>query len=151
HIGTFSSRDTNPNHIVRSMVGRDLEPRAGATARGVEAGGLPLLAVESLTRLPGVENVTFTVREGGVVGLFGLVGSGRSELVETLFGLYRSDRGTIVFRGEPLRLASPIEAVRAGIALAPEERHRQGLFFNLSLKDNLLLPSENARGSWRIN
>jgi rhamnose transport system ATP-binding protein len=135
---------------VRSMVGRDLEPRAG-TAGGAGIGGSPLLTVEQLTRLPGFERVSFTVREGEIVGLFGLVGSGRSELVETLFGLHRPDGGRIVFRGEPLRLASPIEAVRAGIVLAPEERHRQGLFFNLSVKDNLLLPGENARGSWRIN
>jgi rhamnose transport system ATP-binding protein len=151
HIATFSTTETNPNQIVRSMVGRDLEPRAGDAARGLEAGGPPLLGVESLTWRPGFEDITFVVREGEIVGLFGLVGSGRSELVETLFGLHRPERGRILFRAQPLRLASPIEAVRAGIALAPEERHRQGLFFNLSLKDNLLLPVENARGPWRIN
>jgi ABC-type sugar transport system ATPase subunit len=150
HIGTFTSRETNPNQVVRSMVGRDLEPRAGI-AGGLETGGPPLLSVENLTRRPGFEDITLAVREGEIVGLFGLVGSGRSELVETLFGLHRSDRGRIFFRSQPLRLNSPIEAVRAGIALAPEERHRQGLFFNLSLRDNLLLPAENASGSWRIN
>jgi rhamnose transport system ATP-binding protein len=150
HIGTFCSRETNPNHIVRCMVGRDLEPRTGASRRAATRGS-PLLTIENLTRLPGFEDVSFTVHEGEIVGLFGLVGSGRSELVETLFGLHRPDGGRMIFRGESVRLASPIDAVRAGIVLAPEERHRQGLFFNLSLKDNLLLPAENGRGSWRVN
>jgi ABC-type sugar transport system ATPase subunit len=105
--------------------------------------------VSGLTRRPRFEDVSLTVRAGEIVGLFGLVGSGRSELLETLFGLYRADRGTVRLQGRPVQFGSPVEAVRAGLALVPEERHRQGLFFNLCVRDNLLLPSENAAGRWR--
>jgi ABC-type sugar transport system ATPase subunit len=94
-------------------------------------------------------DVSLSVRKGEIVGLFGLVGSGRSEFLETLFGLYKAEAGTVRLQGRPVHFVSPVEAVRAGLALVPEERHRQGLFFNLCVRDNLLLPSENAAGRWR--
>jgi ABC-type sugar transport system ATPase subunit len=146
HIGTFDKARTSPPEIVRAMVGRDLETPAGPSPA---AAGAPLLEVSGLTRRPWFEDVSLTVRAGEIVGLFGLVGSGRSELLETLFGLHRPDRGRAFLEGRAIRFGSPVEAVRAGLALVPEERQRQGLFFNLSVRDNLLLPAENAGGRWR--
>jgi len=152
-VGTFARDEATPRQIVRSMVGRDLEPPAAATDGDAIAKASrqePLLIVEGLTRRPCFEDVTLAVRPGEIVGLFGLVGSGRSELLETLFGLYRAERGTVRFRGEPLRVGSPLAAVRAGVALAPEDRQRQGLFFNLGLRENLVVSRELASGRWRI-
>jgi rhamnose transport system ATP-binding protein len=147
HVGTFEKSATSPPEIVRAMVGRDLEAAPPAPA---SAGGqAPLLEVTGLTRRPCFEDVSLSVRAGEIVGVFGLVGSGRSEFLETLFGLYRADRGTVRLQGRAVHFGSPVEAVRAGLALVPEERHRQGLFFNLCVRDNLLLPSENAAGRWR--
>jgi ABC-type sugar transport system ATPase subunit len=147
HVGTFETPRTSPPEIVRAMVGRDLE---AAAARPPAAGdAAPLLEVSGLTRRPWFEDVSLAVRAGEIVGLFGLVGSGRSEFLETLFGLYRAERGTVRLQGQAVLFHSPVEAVRAGLALVPEERHRQGLFFNLCVRDNLLLPSENAAGRWR--
>jgi ABC-type sugar transport system ATPase subunit len=149
HIGTLDKNMTSPPEIVRAMVGRDLET-AGQGAGSLEAAtAAPLLELSGLTRRPWFEDLSLTVRAGEIVGLFGLVGSGRSELLETLFGLHRADRGTFCLAGQPVRFGSPVEAVRAGLALVPEERHRQGLFFNLSVRDNLLLPAENAGTRWR--
>jgi len=74
------------------------------------------------------------------------VGSGRSELLETIFGLYRREAGTIRIDGEPIDPASPAAAARAGIALVPEERQRQGLLFNLSIRHNLVLPDRTVKG-----
>jgi ABC-type sugar transport system ATPase subunit len=84
--------------------------------------------------------VSLSVKAGEIVGLFGLVGSGRSELVETIFGLHQPHAGSMSLDGRALHARSACDAARAGIALVPEERQRQGLFFNLSLGHNLLLP-----------
>jgi ABC-type sugar transport system ATPase subunit len=107
--------------------------------------------VRNLSRRPAFDDVSFDVRAGEVVGLFGLVGSGRSELVETIFGLAHADRGTIEVAGAETAPASARDAARAGLALVPEERHRQGLCFNLDLRDNLNLPRAAKAGTRRID
>jgi rhamnose transport system ATP-binding protein len=147
HVGTFPRSETTPDQIIRAMVGRDL---GHAPAASPEAAGASVLRLSGYTRRPCFEEVCFSVGSGEVVGLFGLVGAGRSELLETIFGIYSPDRGTVELDGRPLRAASPRQAARAGIALAPEERQRQGLFFNLGLRANLVLPAEAVRGRARI-
>jgi rhamnose transport system ATP-binding protein len=105
-----------------------------------------VLAVESLARRPCFTNVTLSVRPGEIVGLFGLVGSGRSELLETIFGLYKPDAGTVRVDGRPVQAGSPRAAAAAGIGLVPEERQRQGLLFNLTIRHNLVLPDRTIKG-----
>jgi ABC-type sugar transport system ATPase subunit len=90
--------------------------------------------------------VSLTVSPGEIVGLFGLVGSGRSELLETIFGLRKPQRGSVMIGGRRLEARSPRQAAREGIALVPEERHRQGLFFNLTLRQNLMMPARTVAG-----
>jgi ABC-type sugar transport system ATPase subunit len=90
--------------------------------------------------------VSLRVGAGEIVGLFGLVGSGRSELLETIFGLRAPESGSIAVGGKPLTIRSAREAARQGLALVPEERHRQGLFFNLTLEDNLMLAARTVAG-----
>jgi ABC-type sugar transport system ATPase subunit len=150
-VETCDRRSVTPDHIVRAMVGRELPPRAvvaKAAQDGLDAGGVtkPMLAVESLARRPCFTSVTLSVRRGEIVGLFGLVGSGRSELLETIFGLYAPDAGTVRVNGELVAASSPRAAARAGIALVPEERQRQGLLFNLTIRHNLVLPDRTIKG-----
>ena len=148
-VGTFTRSDVVPHDVVRAMVGREPPARL---ARGHGAGtGPPALSVRHLSRRPAFDDVSFDVGAGEVVGLFGLVGSGRSELVETIFGLARPDRGTMAIGGAEQTPASPREAARSGLALVPEERHRQGLFFNLDLSDNINLPMAAKTGVGRID
>ena len=90
---------------------------------------------------PHFRDISLNVARGEIVGLFGLVGSGRSELLETIFGLHRPDSGRIQVDGDAVSFGSARDAVRAGLALVPEERQRQGLFFNLTLRHNLVLAS----------
>jgi rhamnose transport system ATP-binding protein len=144
YAGTFNAKEVASDHIVRAMVGRDLPPRAeheAAATRGPAA-----LEVRDLTRRPFFRQVSLSVGPGDIVGLFGLVGSGRSELLETIFGLHKPDQGTVAVAGKPVVLRSPRQAGRAGIALVPEERHRQGLFFNLNLRSNLMMPARTIAG-----
>jgi ABC-type sugar transport system ATPase subunit len=147
HVGTYARADATPEQIVRAMVGRDLPPRAEHTAA---AAATPVLVVSGLSRRPYFRDVSLNVSGGEIVGLFGLVGSGRSELLETIFGLHAPHAGEIRVGGAVVRLRNPRQAARAGIALVPEERQRQGLFFNLSVRHNLMLPARTAEGRTTI-
>jgi rhamnose transport system ATP-binding protein len=144
HAGTFEAASVTPERVIAAMVGRELPPRAEHPRR---SDAQPLLEVSGLTRRPCFRNVSLAVRAGEIVGLFGLVGSGRSELLETIFGLFAPDAGQVLVGGAAATLRSARDAARAGLALVPEERQRQGLFFNLSLRHNLMLPSRTARGT----
>ena len=144
YVGTFVTSEVMPARIVRAMVGRDLPPRADDASAPKTAPAL--LEVRALTRRPCFRDVSLSVLAGEIVGLFGLVGSGRSELLETIFGLYSPQSGEIRVAGHPVTFRSARDAARTGVALVPEERHRQGLFFNLLVRHNLVLPSRTARG-----
>jgi ABC-type sugar transport system ATPase subunit len=126
------------------MVGRDLPPRAPITSSG---SGEPVLRVRGLARAPLVHDVSLEVRKGEIVGIFGLIGSGRSELLETIFGLHAPQRGEILVGDKRLPAGSILGATRAGIALVPEDRQRQALFFNLALRHNLVLPRATTQRS----
>jgi ABC-type sugar transport system ATPase subunit len=130
-----------PADLVRLMVGReiaDIYARRSADP-GASAGGPPVLEVEHLAAEPRVKDVSFSVGRGEILGLAGLVGAGRSECVEALFGLRRIERGRISLRGQPFRPRVPIDAVRAGIGFIPEDRRRQGLVQDFTVRENLLL------------
>jgi rhamnose transport system ATP-binding protein len=144
YAGTFETASITTDDVVRAMVGRELPPRAVHQPAAEET--TAALEVKDLTLSPRFRKVNVTVKPGEIVGLFGLVGSGRSELLETIFGIRRPESGSISVMGVPLRSRSPRDAVRAGLALVPEERHRQGLFFNLDLRQNLMLAARTVAG-----
>lgn len=148
YVGTYERQAVTPDAIVRAMVGRDLPHRVESAPPSTTRG--PALEVVGLTRRPFFRDVSLTVRPGEIVGVFGLVGSGRSELLETLFGLHQPTAGQVRIEGKALRVRSACEAARAGIALVPEERQRQGLFFNLNLRHNLVMPRHIVRGDMRV-
>jgi ABC-type sugar transport system ATPase subunit len=137
-VETFDRAAVDADRIVQAMVGRPIPARA-ASARPVAAGP-PRLRLRDLSS-PSFEQLTFDIHSGEILGLFGLVGSGRSELLETIVGLRRLERGELRLDDTVRRFRSPREAARAGIVLVPEDRQRQGLFFNLTLRHNLVLPS----------
>jgi rhamnose transport system ATP-binding protein len=139
YAACFDRERTAPEQVVGAMVGRQLPPRSAALSPSADA--RTVLVVRELSRPPHFERVSLSVRAGEIVGLFGLVGSGRTELLESIFGLRAAQAGAIELEGRPLDARSPEHAARAGIALVPEERQRQGLLFNLGLRPNLLLPS----------
>jgi ABC-type sugar transport system ATPase subunit len=143
YVGTFDRAAISEHAIVRAMVGRDLPHRVESAPPAAPSG--PALEVRGLTRAPWFRDISLSVAPGEIVGVFGLVGSGRSEMLETIFGLRHATSGEIRINGRPLRLRSARDAARAGIALVPEERQRQGLFFNLHLRHNLVMPRRIVR------
>jgi len=101
----------------------------------------PVLSVRGLSRPPRVHDVSFDLHAGEILGLAGLVGSGRTELVRMIFGADRPAAGTVTVDGRELRARSPIDAVRAGIGLLPEDRRHEGLILDFSVRDNVTLAS----------
>ncbi len=148
YVGTFEKTGTTPADIVRAMVGREPPERLARTRQ--EHSDVPALAVTGLSSGGRVHDVSLTVRKGEIVGVFGLVGSGRTELLEALFGLATDVKGRVEVNGRVVAVSSPGDAIHAGLALVPEERSRQGLHFNLSICDNLALPNASGHDLARI-
>jgi ABC-type sugar transport system ATPase subunit len=124
--------------LVRHMLGRPIEQFARKTGR---AEGPVALDISGLSRTGFFADVSLQLRYGEVLGLAGLVGSGRSALAQTLFGYARPSGGTVRIDGQPLGLRSIEQTVRAGLGYVPEERQSQGLFMPLSVRDNVSLPA----------
>lgn len=133
--------------LVRRMVGRSVEQLF--PKRDTEIGD-PALVVRGLSRAGVFTDVSFTVRRGEIVGLAGLVGSGRSEVARAIFGVDRRDSGTVTVAGADLRGADPRAAIAAGLAMVPEDRREQGLILELSIERNASLPRLREVSRWGI-
>ncbi|MDR7275806.1 ribose transport system ATP-binding protein [Catenuloplanes atrovinosus] len=132
------ARETPTRDLVTRMTGRTIEyvfPDRPAPVTGAA----PLLEVRGLTRHGEFADVSLTVRPGEIVGIAGLVGSGRSELLETIFGARRAEAGTVTLDGRRLRPGSVGAAVRAGVGMAPEERKSQALLLDEPIYRNVTL------------
>jgi len=135
-IGTQRAADLDIQQLITWMVGRDLKEHY---PRPPHAPGELALSVRGL-RAPGVNDVSFDLRCGEVLGLAGLVGAGRTELAHVLGGLVPATSGQIAISGRPVSLHSPADARAAGIALVPEDRKRGGLVMTQTVSFNLTLP-----------
>ncbi len=135
-IGTRRAAETNVNELIRMMVGREMsgDRRAAAANRSDTV----LLSARDLVTKK-LRGITFDLHAGEVLGVAGLVGAGRSELGEALFGIDPILGGTLTVGGEPLRPRSPRHAMRAGIGMLPEDRKLQGLMMQMSVKENASL------------
>ncbi len=150
-----STQDIKPlsiDDIVKLMVGRDMSDTLDLGERSI---GAPLLRVEHLGRGKAVQDVSFTLHSGEILGFAGLVGSGRTELMRLLFGADRKDTGNVFLRDSdtPLQLTSPQAAVRQGIAMIPEDRKQHGLLLPLPIALNTTLAwlKSNSRSGWLNN
>lgn len=133
--------DVTPEQIVEGIVGKKIEGQLAYRERDhVAHEGAPLLEVRGLNAGRRVRDISFSLRPGEILGLAGLMGSGRTELARALFGIDRLDTGEIFIRGKKINLTSPQQAIDAGVALIPEDRRAQGLVLDHSVRDNLLLP-----------
>ncbi|WP_151478711.1 sugar ABC transporter ATP-binding protein [Streptomyces albicerus] len=151
-VGQGRAATPRPNRLLQPKPAA--EGRATALPDGThpepDPRSAPLLAVDGLTG-PGFGPVGLDVAGGEIVGLYGLIGSGRTRILETLFGRRRRSGGTVRVGDRPVAPARPAEALAAGIALVPADRRGQGLFATLSAQDNVLLPAVRplARGGLR--
>jgi len=138
HITTCPIDQASEDQLVRWMVGRPLErifPRR-STAPREEA-----FSVSGLTRRGVIEDVTFSVKKGEILGLAGLVGAGRTEVADAIFGASKLDRGEICLEGKPIRIDAPSDAIRHGIGYITADRKLDGLLLIKSIKENISLAS----------
>ncbi|UXM92462.1 sugar ABC transporter ATP-binding protein [Paenarthrobacter sp. JL.01a] len=141
HLLTKPLTGVTPEQIVEGIVGKKVDGELSYRARNtIRHDDEPLLEVRGLNAGQRVRDVSFALRPGEILGLAGLMGSGRTELARALFGIDKPDSGQVLIRGRKVALASPQQAIDAGIALVPEDRRAQGLVLEHSVQDNLLLP-----------
>jgi len=142
-VGTESIGKIDRATLIKMLVGREIDESEAATAgAAVPAEGLaPVLEVRGLGRRGVLADINFTLHRGEILGVYGLVGAGRTELARALIGADRVDAGEILLEGRKLNIASPREAIRNGLCLAPEDRKTQGVFLEKSVQDNISLPS----------
>ncbi|CAM4180969.1 MAG: sugar ABC transporter ATP-binding protein [Paenibacillus macerans] len=136
YVGTKRTSDTNTEDLVAMMVGRELE---SFYTRTYSVRDQEVLRVEGLYREGVFEDVSFRVRKGEILGFSGLVGAGRSELMQTIFGAYRHNRGRIYLNGGEVSFKNCSQAIAKGIAMVPEDRKDQGLVLENSVGFNLTL------------
>jgi ABC-type sugar transport system ATPase subunit len=138
HVATRRTAEINQEELIHLMVGRELLQVEGAVkAAGEAAGGEVLLEVTNLTRHGVFRSVSFDVKRGEIVGMAGLVGAGRSEVAQAIFGADPTDAGMVCVAGKPLRRGSIQAALEAGIALVPEDRQHVGLGLPMTVGANL--------------
>lgn len=149
YITTVEARETTIDHLIALMVGRRMDeiypPRIGD---GPKLHVAPVLAVKDLTRMGEFKDVSFDLHAGEILGVFGLVGSGRSEVMNALFGMRRAS-GEIRLDGKPATIGSATEAIRHGIGFVTENRKEQGLVLSHALRPNIsmaALPRFSAKG-----
>jgi ribose transport system ATP-binding protein len=135
--GTLATAETNEEAVTQMMIGRKLDLSRNAVHHEL---GDVALEVRGLSCGKLYQDISFQVRRGEVVGFYGLVGAGRTEIAETLFGLRDPSAGQILLDGEVIRIHSPTDAIARGISLVPEDRKGQGLILGMNCRDNMTLP-----------
>lgn len=132
-VGTFPTEGMTQTRLTELMTGKTFD----YAVQGRDLSGAPVvLSVEGLSRAPGYADVSLTIRRGEIVGLTGRLGSGRTELALSLFGMAPASAGTVTLEGRPVRFASNREAIRAGVAYVSEDRLQLGLVQPQSISDN---------------
>ena len=137
-VGTVKPQESDQNQLIKMMVGRSLseifpsrKPPTGEVA----------LEVKGLTQMGSFSDISFSIKQGEILGMFGLVGSGRTQVARSIFGADRFSEGEIRLNGKLIHPKSPQDAVSAGIALLTEDRKRDGLVLNCNIRDNVSLAS----------
>lgn len=137
-MGTYNSEEISTNELIKLMTSHEVIDQYPKESLEI---GKEIFSVEALTSPRfGLENVSFNVREKEIVGFFGMVGSGRTELVKTIFGAYRFGSGSIIMNGKKIKIKSPSDGMKHGIFLCPEDRRREGLVLDMSVLENLTVP-----------
>lgn len=148
-VGEYAKQDLPPAALIRAMVGRDVATEVQRETSRRAATAAPLVQARQLGRRGLLRPCDLELNRGEVLGLGGLLGSGRTELARLLFGLEQPDTGALAVKGQALRLTAPIDAMRAGFAMCPEERKAEGIVGALSVRENILLALQARSGLWR--
>jgi simple sugar transport system ATP-binding protein len=153
-VGEYATSALSRMALVSKMLGREVTtepsaPEATMTPSG-RAAVPPLFSARGLGRRGAVHPLDLELHSGEVTGLAGLLGAGRTETARLLFGIDQSDAGQMTVRGRVVRLRAPRDAVRLGFAFCSEDRKVEGIFPNLSVRENLIFALQAKHGAWRV-
>jgi len=146
HVATVPASQTNKGHLITMMVGRELTEMFPKEYAPI---GEIVLSVRNLTRQGIVEDVSFDLRRGEILGIAGLMGAGRTEVIEGIFGIHKIEAGEIMIKGKRTQINSPADAIKNGLALLTEDRKLTGIMGVLPVRDNMTiasLPNYEKRG-----
>lgn len=138
HIITTDFKNLSADDIIRYMVGRELKEKFPRIQMPV---GKTIFEVKNLSAGKAVKDVSFTVREGEILGIAGLMGAGRTETVRAIFGADKKDSGQLILNGKEIVINKPQEAIETGVFCVPEDRKRDGLCISMSVYQNATLPN----------
>lgn len=141
YIGTWTVAEITGKDLIVAMVGREITQLFPEKSSPL---GEEILSVSGLSRTGYFKDIAFTVRKGEIVGFTGLVGAGRTEVFQTLFGIMPYDEGCIVMEGREISIKTPVDATDAGIGYLPEDRQTQGLILEWGIDQNITLPTLGA-------
>jgi rhamnose transport system ATP-binding protein len=138
YVGTWNLNEVRHEDLIMAMVGREITQFFPKRAVKI---GEEILRVEGLSRTGYFKDVSFSVRKGEILAITGLIGAGRTEVCEAIYGVTRPDSGRVVLDGEEMQIANPAQAIQKGIGYLPEDRLRQGLVLQWELSKNVTLPT----------
>jgi len=138
HIATVSASETNRDHLITMMVGRELTDMFPKEYAPI---GEIVLSVRNLTRRGIVEDISFDLRRGEILGIAGLMGAGRTAVIEGIFGMHKLDAGEIIIKDKQVQINSPADAIQHGLALLTEDRKLKGILGVLPVRDNMIIAS----------
>jgi ribose transport system ATP-binding protein len=133
-VGEVKTSETDEDELIKMMVGRTIEDRFPKMNFNP---GEEILRIENLSVPDEIENASFSLKKGEILGIAGLMGSGRTELAKAIFGVFKEKTGQIFYRGDQLKIDSPADAIDNGIYYLSEDRKEEGLILGLSVADNI--------------
>jgi simple sugar transport system ATP-binding protein len=148
-VGEYKVEDLPRDQLVTKMIGReldDLKSLSSASSRAIDRSGAPILRATGVGRRGVLEPGDLDVFDGEVVGIAGLLGSGRTELARLLYGADKADSGTVEVNGKPVKMVSPLHAIEHGIAFSSEDRRAEGIVADLTVAENIVLGIQARRG-----
>lgn len=146
-VGEYETKDLPRVMLVAKMMGKDFDDLADI--KGEHSGlkeYVPVVEAEGLGRKGSIRPFDFTIHKGEVVGFTGLLGSGRSELVRAIYGADKPDSGKLKVGGKDVKISSPIDAMKLGMAYLPEDRKKDGILADLSVRENIIIALQAKRG-----
>ena len=149
-VGEYTTKDLPRVMLVAKMMGKDFDDLADIKGEHAELKEfIPVIEAEGIGRKGSIRPFNFTVNKGEVVGLTGLLGSGRSELVRAIYGADKPDSGKIKVNGKEVKINSPLDAMKLGMAYLPEDRKKDGIIGDLSVRDNIIFASQVLKGFFK--
>ena len=142
YIGTRNVAETTDGELISMMIGRDLNLFGGVSRE--KTIGEEILRAEHFSHGKAYRDISFSLRRGEILGFYGLVGAGRTELIRGIYGLDKTDSGELTIRGKKMKIRRPQHAIRAGMGLVPEDRRGEGLMLGASLKWNISMANMKA-------